>query len=197
MLSTPPTSARLRSAPSIIPAASIAAIMLVAHAITVENAGNRGRDAGVHQHLARESPSALRARVAPRQIGDDGSPHGEIGRAAVQLRDHVAATGVDNSIASKPASAPSTFANGVLTPAANQISVGTDRAVMDRPPRSRGSKRPRRHDTPRARFARQSPHVRCGRRFMSDDMQGRLTGTVATTARRQTPEDDSASIGER
>jgi hypothetical protein len=42
MLSTPPTSARLRPTPSIIPAASIAAIMLVAQAITVENAGTVG-----------------------------------------------------------------------------------------------------------------------------------------------------------
>ena len=39
MLSTPPTSARLRLLPSIMPAASIAPIMLVEQAMMVEKAG--------------------------------------------------------------------------------------------------------------------------------------------------------------
>ena len=64
-----------------MPAASIAPIMLVEHAMTVENAGIGGRDAGVHQHFARD--------VAPRQVGHDRAPDREVRRGPVQLADHV------------------------------------------------------------------------------------------------------------
>ena len=89
-------------------------IMLVEQAMTVEKAGTVGVDAGIHQHLAGD--------VAPGEVGHHDAPHREVGLAALELPPCGATTGTDSSMASKPASGPSTLANGVRTPAASQIS---------------------------------------------------------------------------
>src|ERR1700731_4817936 len=114
MLSTPPTSARLRLIPSIIPAASMAPIMLVAHAITVENAGiAAGAPASIHISRA----MLLHVKLGPPlpQTQKSGWP---LASSPSMCR----TTGTDRAIASSLARGPSTFANAVLTPAANQTS---------------------------------------------------------------------------
>ena len=74
MLSTPPTSARLRLTPLIIPAASMAPIMLVEHAMTVENAGMVGatpasistsRAMLLHVRFGTTVPQIAKSGVAP------------------------------------------------------------------------------------------------------------------------------------
>jgi hypothetical protein len=92
MASTPPTRARSRPRPSIIPAASNTPTIEVEQAMTVEKAGMVGSSAGVEQDLAGD--------IAPGQVGDDRAPDGEVGFGAVQLRQHRLATGTDRAMAS-------------------------------------------------------------------------------------------------
>ena len=113
-LSTPPTSARLRLTPSSMPAASIAAIMLVEHAITVENAGIVGATPA--------SISTSRAMLLHVRFGTTVPHTAKSGIAPCSSPSMWRTTGTESPIASSAASGPSTFANGVRTPAASQTS---------------------------------------------------------------------------
>src|ERR1700730_8008930 len=114
MLSTPPTSARLRLTPSIIPAASMAPIILVAQAITVENAGIAGgAPASIH---------TSRAMLLHVKLGSTVPQTQKSGWPLASSPSMCRTTGTDRAIASSLARGPSTFANAVLTPAANLTS---------------------------------------------------------------------------
>ena len=143
MLSTPPTSARLRLTPSIIPAASMAPIMLVAQAITVENAGIfAGAPASIH---------ISRAMLLQVKLGTTVPQTQKSGWALASPPSMCPTTGTDRAMASSLPRGPSTFANGVLTPAANQTSgcLPLRAAICRTSPVSRrsGSARPSRDGT--------------------------------------------------
>ena len=109
MLSTPPTSARLRVTPSIIPAASKAATMLVAQAITVENAGTVGETPAsistsramlLHVRLGTTVPQTAKSGAAPDSRPAICLDHGnrerdrvEFGERAVDLGERRAHSG--------------------------------------------------------------------------------------------------------
>ena len=100
--------------PSIIPAASIAPIMLVAHAMIVEKAAISGLTPASMRTSRAILLQARFGMTAPHTANSGFAPR----RGSIMAR----TTGTERAIASSLASAPSTFAKGVLTPAANQIS---------------------------------------------------------------------------
>ena len=91
-----------------MPAASIAPIMLVEQAITVEKAGMVGSPPA--------SSSTSRARLLQVRFGMTVPQTAKSGLAFASI---ALTTGTDRLIASWPARAPSTLANGVRTPAAS------------------------------------------------------------------------------
>ena len=114
-LSTPPTSARLQLSPSIMPAASMAPIMLVEQAMTVEKAGIVGSMPA--------SISTSRAMLLHIRLGTTAPQTAKSGRPRFSNPTIWRATGTESSIASRSAKAPSTLAKGVRTPEATQTSV--------------------------------------------------------------------------
>jgi hypothetical protein len=125
MLSTPPTRARSRPRPSIMPAASITPIMLVEQAMIVEKAGIVGS--------APASSRTSRARLLQVRLGITVPQMAKSGRAPPSFRESWASmawtTGTDRAMASWAFSGPSTLANGVRRPAASQMS-GLDAMIV-------------------------------------------------------------------
>ncbi|HEX6634421.1 MAG TPA: hypothetical protein VF038_10665 [Usitatibacter sp.] len=112
MLSTPPQSASERGPPS-IPAASIAAAMLVAHASTVEKAGVAGSSCA--------STTTSRAMLLQPRLGATVPHTTRSGRSPAPSCAPIAfATGTESATESSRRSGPSTRANGVRTPATIQ-----------------------------------------------------------------------------
>ena len=113
-LSTPPTRARLRAVPSIMPAASNTPIILVEQAMTVEYAGTVG-----------SIPASIkisRAMLLQVRLGTTFPQTAKSGLPPWSNPTMCLTTGTDNAMASNPPSGPSTFAKGVRTPAASQMS---------------------------------------------------------------------------
>src|SRR6185436_11141177 len=99
-----------------MPAASMVPIMLVEHAITVEKAGVVGSMPA--------SISTSRAMLLHIRLGTTAPHTAKSGLPPFSRPTMWRATGTDSSMASRPASAPSTLAKGVRTPDANQTSTG-------------------------------------------------------------------------
>src|SRR5262245_48657564 len=99
-----------------MPAASMVPIMLVEQAMTVEKAGTV---ASMPASISTSRAMLLKVRegTTTPHTAKSGLPPSS---AATMWR----ATGTDSSMASSVASAPSTLANGVRTPAASQMSCG-------------------------------------------------------------------------
>ena len=99
-----------------MPAASIAPIMLVEQAMTVEKAG-----------MVASMPASISTSRAMLLKVSEGTttPHtAKSGLPPFSRSTMWRATGTESSMASKAASAPSTLAKGVRTPAASQMSTG-------------------------------------------------------------------------
>src|SRR3546814_18382521 len=114
MLSTPPTSASRRLVPLIMPAASIAPIMLVEHAITVDSA--------VIVAGAPASISTSRAMLLHVRFGTTLPQIAKSGTTPPARCSLACATGTDRPIPHSLDNAPSTLAHGVRPPAAAPIS---------------------------------------------------------------------------
>ena len=99
-----------------MPAASMAPIMLVEQAMTVEKAGT------VASMPA--SISTSRAMLLKVRLGTTTPHTAKSGLPPLSSPTMWRATGTESSMASKAASAPSTLAKGVRTPAASQMSTG-------------------------------------------------------------------------
>ncbi len=119
MLSTPPTRARSRPRPSIMPAASMTPIMLVEQAMIVEKAGMVGS--------APASSSTSRAMLLQVRLGITVPQIAKSGRAPCASMAWT--TGTDRAMASWSFSGPSTLAKGVRRPAASQMS-GLDAMIV-------------------------------------------------------------------
>src|SRR6185503_9485414 len=106
-----------------IPAASIAPIMLVEQAITVEKAGVVGSMPAFI--------STSRAMLLHIRLGTT-APHTAKSGLPFSRSTMCRATGTDSSIASSAFSAPSTLAKGVRTPDASQTSTGRGMEALGR-----------------------------------------------------------------
>src|SRR3546814_643079 len=108
--------------PLIMPAASIAPIMLVEHAITVDSA--------VIVAGAPASISTSRAMLLHVRFGTTLPQIAKSGTTPPARCSIACATGTDRPIASSLDNAPSTLANGVRTPAASQMSGWVEWAML-------------------------------------------------------------------